>query len=253
MKRLFIMLAVASCLLNCKVDVDSAIDDLVNALDDDAEQSCRTMLAKGGNGNGKGDPHDEESNDDVYIEEETEEETVSEVDEESEEFQDCVTETVENTEDTDTDIDTSGGIATSDTYDDGSDVPEFDDDAPARHFVGTFQLSNSSSCAEDYYYSAYGASAPEIPSTVRVWSNVYAGTLDFELSGGKLGWFGELYQDNTIDFTINYLNVFGQPSEQIDCTCDYKEKYYNYNTDQIDCLCEPSMINGDCTIRYNKI
>lgn len=213
MKKQIMLLALAASISACNVDVDSAIDQLVDAID---SEDCQNL----------------------------------------EESENCVADDSDDSDDTESDseIDTSGGIETHETYSDtGDDVPEFNDDSDSRFFVGTFQLKNSSSCDDDYIYMGTGASAPEIPTTVRVWSNVYANTLDFELSNGKLGWFGEMYQDQTIDFTIQYLNAFGQQSEFIDCTCEYTEGYYNYTSDMIDCLCQPSMSDGVCNINYQKI
>ncbi|MBF0105571.1 MAG: hypothetical protein HQM16_09630 [Deltaproteobacteria bacterium] len=88
------------------------------------------------------------------------------------------------------------------------------------------------------------------PIVIRGYSHSSDDYIDFETNTGNLAWVAQVFPDNTFDFSIQFLNTFGNPSIQLDCTCQIEEGYLYYYTDSVDCTC-----GGDdkCTLSYEKL
>lgn len=149
-------------------------------------------------------------------------------------------------------VETSGGGEgeeyVSDDTDGGIQYLEMDGgQAKDRHFIGTFQF-------EEYGY--YGSAYPDVceygfPMVVRLYS--HDDVIDFENSTGDLVWIARLFEDETFDFQVGFLNKFGQPSIRLVCTCYIDEGYWDYYTDEIMCGCDPAGDDENCSLFYEKL
>lgn len=116
-----------------------------------------------------------------------------------------------------------------------------------RHFMGTYQFQENI-----YYNGSYNAECEYgFPLVVRAYS--HDNVIDFENASGKLVWIADLYEDETFDFEVGFLNKFGNPSIELICTCFIDEAYWDYYNDEIQCGCEPSNDDGICAVFYEKM
>ena len=113
----------------------------------------------------------------------------------------------------------------------------------SRSFLGTYSKGYSSNdCSEDYWGPGL-----EMPAVLRAYS--YGDYIDFETSLSQLVWSAIVYQDNTFDFVVRYLDSLGKPSITLTCTCSIVDSYYY--SDHLDCTCDPSNDTDVCELRYN--
>lgn len=117
-----------------------------------------------------------------------------------------------------------------------------------RYFMGTYQFV-------DYIYWYGGSYNGEckygFPLNVRLYS--HDNVIDFERSSGKLVWIADIYEDETFDFVVGFLNRFGNPSMELFCTCFIDDDYWYYSDDMIKCGCEPSNGDDNCEVYYEKL
>ena len=142
----------------------------------------------------------------------------------------------------------SNGNEESEDTDGGIEYLEADDDYKKdRYFMGTYQFLDNI-----YYNSTYPeVCAYGLPLTVRLYS--HDDVIDFENSSGDLVWIADIYEDETFDYEIGFLNRFGNPSIELICTCFIEDSYYYYRNEQIKCGCEPSNDDINCAVFYEKI
>jgi hypothetical protein len=133
------------------------------------------------------------------------------------------------------DDDTSGGIL--------SDEPNGYEDTDDRYFMGTYENFHDENpdCAYDY----------NLPNVVRAYSHNTDDFIDFETNTGSLAWIAEQYPDDTFDFSLRFLDAFGDPSISLDCTCTISPAYYDYYNERIGCSCESD--DGTCDLGYEKM
>lgn len=133
--------------------------------------------------------------------------------------------------------DTTGGVEW--WEEDKKDVPRF--------FMGTYMFLENS-----YYNSSYDHICTYgFPLNVRLFSR--EDSIDLESSTGKLLAIADLYDDETFDFEVGFLNKFGNPSLTLVCTCVVEEGYYSYSKEKIKCGCEPSNDDDNCAVIYEKL
>lgn len=137
--------------------------------------------------------------------------------------------------------DSTGGIGALPVSKKGSD----------RYFMGTYELSSNyiyDDCTESYWGNGY-----EFPGVIRAYS--YGNKLDFEDNSGNLVWNADVFPDDTFDFSVQFLDSFGRPSNTVACTCYIEEPYsYSYDTDTIKCTCDPSYEEDDvCSLTYDMM
>ncbi|MBU0504525.1 hypothetical protein KJ708_00910, partial [bacterium] len=114
------------------------------------------------------------------------------------------------------DEDTGGGITVIE--------PAGYDKNEESYFMGTWSVSFD-------YYAAYSSRCDieyNFPTVIRGYSHTYDEFIDFETSSGQLAWVAEVYPDETFDFSVQFLDTFGKPSVQLDCTCNIEEGYGDY-------------------------
>ncbi|MBF0105778.1 MAG: hypothetical protein HQM16_10685 [Deltaproteobacteria bacterium] len=114
-----------------------------------------------------------------------------------------------------------------------------------RFFMGTYELENNyttgkKSCSSEYNF----------PLVVRGYAHTGDDFIDFETNVSNLAWVAEIFPDNTFDFSVQFLDTFGSPSIQLDCTCQIEEGYLYYYTDQVNCTCGGS---DKCSLSYEKM
>jgi hypothetical protein len=118
-----------------------------------------------------------------------------------------------------------------------------------RYFMGTYSEGSNSSL---YSYSSQNcANEYNFPTVIRGYSHNDDSFIDFETNAGELAWVAEIYPDETFDFSMRFLDTFGHPSIQLDCTCEIAEGYGNYYADEIQCDCGSD--EGSCTLAYTKM
>jgi len=139
------------------------------------------------------------------------------------------------------DSDTGGGITVIE--------PAGYDDQAERFFMGTYSLGTNSG----NYYSDYSQRCDadyNFPMVIRGYSHLDDNFVDFETNAGSLAWVAKTFEDETFDFSVRFLDTFGQPSIQLDCTCEIDEGYGDYYNDEVQCSC-----GGDdsCSLYYTKM
>lgn len=145
--------------------------------------------------------------------------------------------------DSDSNTDTSGLTGDPNDPDGGIEPLQKTQKSSNRYFMGTYTKNSYETTCDDSWYGGY-----YVPTNVRVYSN-NAEVLDFEDNEQELLWQALVYPDDTFDFSVQYLDSFGDPSIKLTCTCEIQE--FSYYSDEMDCACEAT--NGDsCDIVYNK-
>ncbi len=166
------------------------------------------------------------------------------------------------------DDDDSGDSDTSDTSSSGSDSTDGSGDVNdssggvgymedgnkggSRYFMGTYSQDTQ------YYYmndcsSEYGNNY-ELPGVIRAYAYDDGGYVDFEDNFGRLAWTATVYQDDTFDFAVQFLDQFGEASNLLACTCSLEAEYSYSDTDVMACTCDPSSFDDDsCKLRYKEL
>ncbi len=114
-----------------------------------------------------------------------------------------------------------------------------------RYFMGTYEL------LEYNYYSGNGICEQGFPVTIRLYS--HDEVIDFETSRGELFTTADLFEDNTFDFDVAFLDRFGKPSVDVICTCHFNDGYYQYTNERFLCTCDPSNSKDSCGLIYEKL
>jgi len=145
--------------------------------------------------------------------------------------------------DPDSDSDTAGGIQIIDESSD--DYYEF---VGPRAFLGSFSKLQKSA----YYYdnNSYVPCKYPFPTNVRVYS--HDDVLDFESTSQKLLFIADTASDETFSFDAVFLNSLGQPSLETNCLCYLEDPYFDYENEQIKCVCEVEE-RDDCKISWERI
>lgn len=115
----------------------------------------------------------------------------------------------------------------------------------SRYFMGTYTFLQNS------YYNGFEICKHGFPLNVRLYS--HDDVIDFESSTGDLFSIANLYEDDTFDFEVVFLDRFGDPSIDVACTCVIQDAYYDYRKERIGCGCEPSNDNENCSVIYEKL
>lgn len=119
-----------------------------------------------------------------------------------------------------------------------------------RYFMGTYQLGTRTDGNYNGYLSPRCSNDYNFPMVIRGYSHNDDNFIDYETNTGELAWIAEIYPDDTFDFSVSFLDTFGHPSIQLNCTCEIVPGYQNYYEDEIQCAC-----GGDdsCNLYYMKI
>lgn len=115
----------------------------------------------------------------------------------------------------------------------------------SRYFMGTYEL------LEYNYYSGNGICEQGFPATTRLYS--HNDVIDLETSRGELFAIADLFEDDTFDFDVAFLDRFGEPSIDISCTCHFNDGYYQYTNERFLCTCDPSNDKDSCGLIYEKL
>lgn len=103
-----------------------------------------------------------------------------------------------------------------------------------RFFVGTFEKNSLYNSCDDF------------PEIMRIYSE--NGNIYLENNQHDLIAKGEIFEDNTFDFSVMNQDQYGNSSNVLSCTCSYySDKYYS---DNLDCGCDGKV---DCEINYDKL
>jgi hypothetical protein len=147
-----------------------------------------------------------------------------------------------NYEGSNSDDETTGG---------GIEVIEPDgyNESEDRYFMGTY--SEGSNSAVYSYSSQNCANQYNFPTVIRGYSHNDDNYIDFETNTGELAWVAEVYPDETFDFSMRFLDTFGHPSIEMDCTCEIVSGYSDYYSDEIQCSCASD--EGACALAYTKM
>lgn len=145
-------------------------------------------------------------------------------------------------DDDDSDSDTSGGVQ---IVDESDDYYEF---IGPRVFLGSFSKLQKSA----YYYdnNSYIPCKYSFPTNMRVYS--HEDVLDFENTSQELLFIAETAIDESFSFDAVFLNSLGQPTLETSCLCYLEEPYYDYENEQIECVCEVEQ-RDDCKISWERI
>lgn len=119
-----------------------------------------------------------------------------------------------------------------DSSDTETETNDIEVDSSGRYFVGSYHLYTHTSCNKYYTF----------PSNVRLYSR--NNQVDFEGVNDQVLWTAEVYQDNTFDFTTQYLDELGQGND-FSCTCYIKAGSY-YLAETLNCTCSPP----SCSLIY---
>ena len=223
MKKITALIIMVIALYGCNIDLESAVDQLTDSLDDDSS-TCLALY---------------KDKNDNSVEADTATST-----EDTESNTDCVTEdgeagTTTSGITTDSTEDGTGASTAEDTdwisddyADSGILIPSTDlpDD---RFFMGTFRRVAGNDRCEGF------------PLVTRLYS--HNGKVYVEDNQQDLLAEANLFQDGTFDFGYGVLDMYGHTNGYA-CTCFYDED--NWYGDQWMCSCEGSTI---CSLQYEKM
>lgn len=145
-----------------------------------------------------------------------------------------------------TDSDSNGGIKVQ--------TPSGYNSTSETQLLGTYQFDDFYTGYVDSDGNTRSRCDYNFPATIRGFSHVDDYFIDFETSGGDLVWVAELFEDDTFDFNIQFVDEFGHESIDLNCTCyieDANQQDYYYD-EGINCTCS-STKDGTCMALFKKI